>query len=262
MFGCLRLKLPAAPPASSARGLAFGHCGEQAGCAGPGDTLYSDSEASGPKQRRGPQRERLVPIPVLSSEFPCESGKGPCSAGRRDGQRRQVAEGNRFQTSKRKSFLTVLGPERGRRLGRGGGPHRQGSAGKGINPGDARGRLPGGAAAQTAASWRPPAGECGATPGPRAPLARSGSKSARVHHGACGRRPESSHSLPEPPNSPRPPEALKVRGVGSPFSAMSRAAGPSSGAGELGPREEGERTQKPGIPGWPGAWSLPSPTCG
>lgn len=118
MSGCLRPKLPAAPPASSARGLAFGHCGEQPGCAGPGDTQLSDSEACGPKQRWGPQGESLVPIPVLTSKkFPCESGKGPCSAGRRDGQRRQVAAASRSQTSKRKNFLIVLGPERGRRWG-------------------------------------------------------------------------------------------------------------------------------------------------
>lgn len=117
MSGCLRQKLPAR---LLGRGLAFGHCREQAGRAGPGDTLYSDSEASGPKQRRGPQGEGLVPIPVLNSALPCESGTGRCSAGRRDGQRRQVAEAGRFQTSKRKTFLTVLGPERGRRLGRGG----------------------------------------------------------------------------------------------------------------------------------------------
>lgn len=62
-----------------------------------------------------------------------------------------------------------------------GAPHLQGSAGRGITPGDARGRLPGGVAAQTSASLRPPTGECGADPGPTHP---TGAKWVKVSSSA------------------------------------------------------------------------------
>lgn len=62
---------------------------------------------------------------------------------------------------------------------------------------------------------------------------------------------------PSPPTLPGPRKTRKVRGVGSPFSAMPRLVGRAPGAGELGRREEGERTQKPGIPGCPGVVVAP-----
>lgn len=200
----------------------------------------------------GAPGESLVPIPVVTSEkFPCESGKGPRSAGRRDGQRRQVAEASPFQTSKRKNFLTVLGPERGRRWG-GGLLICRGAQAKAL--------LLEMREADSPAEPPPRPLQAGDhPPGPRTPPARSGSKSARAHHGACGWRPEPPHSPPEPPNSPRPPEDPQG---GGPLFRDAPAAGPSSRRGRALPARGGRKDQKPGIPGRPGSWSLPSPTCG
>lgn len=86
-------------------------------------------------------------------------------------------------------------------------------------------------------------------PGPRTPPARSGSKSARVHHGACGWRPEPPHSPPEPPNSPRPPEDPQG---GGPLFRDAPAAGPSSRRGRARPARGGRKDPEARDPRAPG----------
>lgn len=61
-----------------------------------------------------------------------------------------------------------------------------------------------------------------------------------------------------PHPSPRTlPGPRKTRKVGGPYSAMPRLLGRAPGAGELGPREEGERTRSPGSPGARGRGRCP-----